>query len=60
MTLEQFRSRVLAYIERNNIAPSAFGRQVLNDPAWVGRLKAGFEPKERTRKKVLNAIRTKQ
>lgn len=57
MTLDQFRVKVLRYITKNNISPSAFGRRVLNDPAWVARLKAGLEPKERTRDKVLRAMK---
>ena len=58
MTLEQFRARVASYIKRNNIAPTRFGRLVMNDPAWVGRFIEGFsEPKERTRKRVLDAIK---
>lgn len=57
MTLEQFRNQVLSHLRRNKIKPSAFGRMVLNDPAWVSRLIAGLEPKERTRAKVLRAMR---
>lgn len=57
MTTEQFRLRVAAFIKRNNIAPSAFGRKVMGDPAWVYRLLDGFEPKERTRAKVLEAMK---
>lgn len=59
MTIEQFRLRVASYLKRNNIAPSAFGREVLNDPAWVQRLLDGLEPKERTRDKVIAAMRAK-
>lgn len=60
MTLEQFRLRVASYIKRNNIAPTAFGRDILNDPAWVARLMAGLEPKDRTRNKVLEAMKARQ
>lgn len=60
MTLDQFRVRVASYLIRKKIAPTAFGRKVLNDPAWVSRLMAGFEPKERTRQKVLDAMRREQ
>ena len=57
MTLDQFRIQVASYIKRNNITPSRFGRLVLGDSAWVFRLMDGFEPKERTRAKVLAAMK---
>ena len=57
VTLDQFRIRVLAYLRKNKIKPSTFGREVLNDPAWVSRLADGLEPKERTREKVLRAMK---
>lgn len=59
MTIEQFRIRVASYLRRNNIAPTAFGREVMGDPAWVSRLLDGAEPKERTRNKVLAAMKVK-
>ncbi len=58
MTTEQLRVRVAAFLKRNNIAPSDFGRRVMGDSAWVFRFLDGFEPKERTRAKVLDAMRT--
>lgn len=58
MTLEQFRSRVTTYLKRTGISPTTFGREVLNDPAWVSRLLNGLEPKERTRDKVLAAMKS--
>lgn len=57
MTIDQFRVQVASYIKRNNIAPSRFGRRVMGDSAWVYRLMNGFEPKERTRQKVLAAMK---
>lgn len=57
MTLEQFRARVAAYLKRTGISPTTFGRDVLGDSAWVLRLMKGAEPKERTRNKVLAAIK---
>lgn len=59
MTIEQFRLRVAAYIKRKNIAPTAFSRTVMGDPAWFSRLMAGAEPKEKTRNKVLEAMRNR-
>jgi len=59
MTKEQFRLRVMSFIKRNNIAPTAFGRKVMGDPAWTHRLIDGFsEPKERTRQKVIEAMKS--
>ena len=57
MTVEQFRVQVASYIKRNKIAPTAFGRKGLGDPAWVSRLMDGLEPKERTRDLVLKAMK---
>ncbi len=57
MTTDQFRLRVASFLKRNNIAHTAFGRKVMNDPAWVSRLLDGFEPKERTRDKVIQAMK---
>lgn len=57
LSLAQFRIRVGSYLKRNKIAPSAFGRKVLGDPAWVSRLMDGAEPKEATKVKVLEAMR---
>lgn len=60
MTLEQFRARVAAYLKRTGISPTTFGRDVMGDSAWVHRLMDGAEPKERTRDKVLKAIKAAQ
>jgi hypothetical protein len=57
MTIEQFRIRVSTHLKRNNIAPTAFGRKVMGDPAWVHRLLSGSEPKERTRNLVIKAMK---
>jgi len=57
MTIEQFRIRLASFLKRNNIKPTTFGRDVLGDSAWVGRVLAGREPKERTRNKVLQAMK---
>lgn len=57
MTVKQFRSLVLAHLKRTGIKPSTFGRDVMGDSAWVYRLKAGLEPKEKTRNKVLEAMK---
>jgi hypothetical protein len=57
MTIDQFRARVAAYLKRKKIAPTAFSRRVMKDPAWYFRLMAGAEPKERTRNKVLEAMK---
>lgn len=57
MTVEQFRIRVASYLRKTGISPTTFGRDVLNDSAWVSRLMGGLEPKERTRNKVLEAMR---
>ncbi len=57
MTTDQFRLRVASFLKRNKIAHTTFGRKVLNDPAWISRLLDGFEPKERTRDKVIKAMK---
>lgn len=57
MKTEQFRIRLASFLKRNNIAPTLFGRTVLNDPAWVGRVLDGREPRERTRDTALKAMK---
>lgn len=44
-TLEDFRARVEAFLARTAMSDSRFGRLACNDPAFVGELRTGREPR---------------
>lgn len=43
MMMDQFRRDVEAFLTRTGMAPSRFGRDLLNDPGFVYRLRNGSE-----------------
>lgn len=58
MDLPEFRARVESHLRKTGEAPSRLSRRAMGDPAWIFRFLDGFEPKEATRTKVLDAIKS--
>jgi len=59
MTLNMFRARVERYIAAHNLAPTAFGKMFAGDPCFVADLRSGREPREATKRKVLDAMKAR-
>lgn len=47
-TREKFLADVEAFLTATGMAPSMFGREAVNDPAFVQRLREGIDPRTRT------------
>lgn len=57
MNLEQFKSKIEAFIAKKGMTPTAFGKMYANDPGFVFDLRErDREPREATRAKVLEAM----
>lgn len=54
--IEEFKTTVEAFIAKNEITPTRFGKEFAGDPLFVFQLRGGREPRTSTRKKVLDAI----
>lgn len=50
--IDEFRKRVFAFIAKQNMTDSGFGRAALGDPNFVRDLRRGRSPGERTVLKV--------
>jgi len=59
MTLNMFRNRVERYIAAHGLAPTAFGKAFAGDPNFVADLRSGREPREATKRKVLDAMKAR-
>ncbi len=61
MMMSQFKNDIEAYLKNTGTAASTFGREVLNDPGFVYRLRAGGECRpstiERVREKMAEATK---
>lgn len=58
--IETFISTVEAFIAEKEITPTFFGKKYAGDPLFVFQLREGREPRSKTRKKILDAIESKQ
>ncbi len=56
---EQFVADVEAFLKANNLTPSAFGREALNDPSFVLELRRGRKPGLGSVDKVYEFMRAK-
>lgn len=56
MMMDQFRRDVEAYLSETGMAPSRFGRNILNDPGFVYRLRNGGECRPSTIDKIRKEI----
>ena len=54
--MEQFRRNLEAFLASSGIAASSFGREVLGDPSFVSRIRAGAECLPSTVARVETAI----
>ena len=45
-------SRIERHLKRTGLTPTAFGREVMNDPGFVRQLRNGREPGPRTERRV--------
>lgn len=54
--IDTFKSTVEAFIAKNNLTPTRFGKEYVGDPLFVFQLREGREPRFSTREKVLKAI----
>lgn len=54
--IETFIGTVEAYIAKENISPTQFGKKFAGDPLFVFDLRGGREPRTATRRKVLLAM----
>lgn len=52
VTAEQFIAEIDAYLEREKVSASAFGREAIGDPNLVSDLKSGRMPNLRTLARV--------
>jgi homoserine dehydrogenase len=59
MTLETFRKRVEQFIAAHGFSATTFGREFAADPCFVADLRAGREPREATKRKVLDAMKAR-
>jgi len=59
MTLNTFRKRVEDFIQAHGLSPTTFGRDLAGDPNFVADLRAGREPREATKRKVLDAMKAR-
>jgi len=55
-TVSDFKNIVHDFMRGWDMAPTTFGRLFANDPNLVSRLDAGREPRESTRKKILQRM----
>lgn len=53
--MQQFRTEVEAFLSQHDMKPSTFGREFLNDPGFVFRLRDGGE----CRPSTMEAVRSK-
>ena len=51
-----FRDRVEAFIVKNDMTPTFFGKTFAGDPLFVFQIRAGREPRSATRERVLDAM----
>ena len=56
-TEKQFLQRVEAFLRSSRMSPATFGRQAINDPTFVAKLRGGRSPSLRVADKVLRYIR---
>jgi len=58
--LERLREHIERFIAERGMNPTQFGKEYASDPRFVFQLRAGREPREATRVKVLEAMFTPQ
>lgn len=56
MMLSDFKTEVETFLAETEVSASGLGRAALGDPNFVANLRAGMEPREKTRSKVLRKM----
>jgi 2,4-dienoyl-CoA reductase-like NADH-dependent reductase (Old Yellow Enzyme family) len=59
MTLTTFRKRVEQFMQDHGLSATTFGRDYASDPNFVADLRSGREPREATKRKVLDAMKAR-
>ncbi|MBM1843901.1 hypothetical protein JQW92_18185 [Sulfitobacter pseudonitzschiae] len=60
MMMENFKTAIEDYLMRTGMKPSKFGREFLNDPGFVYRLREGGECRPSTIEKVKKSMAEKE
>lgn len=56
--IDKFKNMVEAFILARDMTPTSFGKKYVGDPLFVFQLREGREPRVKTRKRVLDAIKS--
>ena len=59
MTLKMFRNRVEQFLKDRGYSATTFGREMAGDPCFVADLRSGREPREATKRKVIEAMKAR-
>ena len=59
MTLTMFKNRVEQFLRDRGVSATSFGRDFAGDPNFVADLRSGREPREATKRKVIEAMKAR-